>query len=111
MQKKDLTTNNIGYIDRNNLLKEEKIDKIKKLKELLPNIINSDNVLNVQALKDFLGAESTTFNNQGYELTFAGKGFAKAKADQKTNKELKVEFKQSKNFDTTENVIIRGDNI
>ena len=111
MQKGDLTANNISYIDRDNLLKEERIDKIKKIKELLPNIINSDNILDIRALKDFLGTESTTSNNQGYELTFAGKGFAKAKVDQKTNKELKVELKQSKNFDTTENVIIRGDNI
>ena len=81
MQKGDLTANNISYIDRDNLLKEERIDKIKKIKELLPNIINSDNILDIRALKDFLGTESTTSNNQGYELTFAGKGFAKAKVD------------------------------
>jgi len=86
-------------------------EKIKQIKELLPNAVNSDNILNVQALQDVLDISKTTANNQGYELTFAGKGLAKAQKDSATSKELKTELNQSKNFDNTENVIIRGDNL
>lgn len=111
MEKGDLTKNNIKYSDSFENTKKEKEDKISKIKEILPNVVNSDNILNIQALQDLLDITNTTANNQGYGLTFAGKGFAKAKADQPTTKELKVEMKQSKNFDTTENVIIRGDNL
>jgi len=111
INKEELLENNINFIDSEKILKEEKYDKIEKIKEILPDIINSDNVLNIEVLQDLLDITKTTANNQGYELKFAGKGFAKAKVDQPTTKELKAEIKQSKNFDTTENVIIRGDNI
>lgn len=74
-------------------------------------MINSDNQLNIKALNDLLSLANTTSNNQGYELTFAGKGLAQAKADIATSKELKIEAEQSKQFDITHNVIIRGDNL
>jgi adenine-specific DNA-methyltransferase len=91
--------------------KEDAGEKIKQIKELLPNVVNSDNTLNTQALEDILDISKTTANNQGYELTFAGKGLAKAQKDVPTLKELKTELKQSKDFDNTENIIIRGDNL
>nr|BAV59422.1 type III modification methylase [Candidatus Endomicrobium sp. MdDo-005] len=84
---------------------------IKQIKKLLPNVVNSDNALNIQALQDVLDISKTTANNQGYELAFAGKGFAKRNKDISTAKELKAERRQSKNFDSTQNVIIRGDNL
>lgn len=84
---------------------------IEKLKTLLPNVINSDNQLNIEALKDVLDISKTTANNKGYELTFAGKGIAKAKADSETPYELKIEKNQSKDFDNTQNAVIRGDNL
>ncbi len=86
-------------------------DTIEKIKKIIPGVVNSDNILNIKALADIIDISNTTSNNQGYELTFAGKGLAKAMADIPTKKELKIETKQSKNFDNTENVIIRGDNI
>ncbi len=82
-----------------------------KLKALIPSIVNSDNVLDMNALSDLIDMSETTANNHGYELTFAGKGLAKAKAEIPTEKDLKLEHTQSKNFDDTDNVVIRGDNL
>jgi adenine-specific DNA-methyltransferase len=80
---------------------------IEKLKEIFPTLFNGGDKLDVNALQYLLGQENIT----SYELNFAGKEFAKAKKDIPTQKELKVELKQSKNFDATNNVIIRGDNL
>ncbi len=101
----------IKIIDSNEVLNENKNVLIEQLKALLPSVINSDDQLDVRALKDVLNLTNTTSNNQGYELTFAGKGIAKALADSVSDVELKVETAQSKNFDDTENVVIRGDNL
>ena len=89
----------------------EQQQKIDAIKEILPEAINADGVLNIQALKDLLGVDNVASNNQGYGLNFAGKGIAKRDADTATEYELKAETNQSKNFDSTENVILRGDNI
>ena len=81
------------------------------LHDLLPALINADGQLDVKALRDLLTPADTTSNNQGYELTFAGKGLARYVATTPTEKELAVEAEQSKNFDETRNVVIRGDNL
>ncbi len=101
----------VNIIDKSSKLAEDKEYIITQIKNIGPNLVNSDNILDIKALQDLLGVEKTTSNNQGYELTFAGKGLAKAKASTDSKKELKIEEKQSKDFDNTENVIIRGDNI
>lgn len=100
-----------NVVDTISTLSDAKEDLITKVKQLLPNIVNSDNQVDVKALNDLFDITNTTSNNQGYELTFAGKGIARAKADEDTTKELKFEESQSKNAFDTENVIIRGDNI
>ncbi len=56
-------------------------------------------------------AANSNSNDQGYELTFAGKGLARAMADSPTGYELKTRWDQSKDFDNTANVVIRGDNL
>ncbi|AKH91422.1 DNA methyltransferase [Francisella tularensis subsp. tularensis WY-00W4114] len=111
IDKSQVEQNNLKILDSSQVLQNDKKQIIAKLKELLPNVINNDNQLNTQALQDVLDIANTTSNNQGYELTFAGKGISKAKADEPTIKELKAELEQSKDFDNTENVVIRGDNI
>ncbi len=101
----------IKIIDSRQTLTTEKQALIAQLKAILPNVINADNQLDIKALQDIVDSKHTTSNNQGYELTFAGKGIARAMADSPTDMELKTEIKQSKNFDDTENVLIRGDNL
>ena len=103
--------NGFKTIDSGSVLKREKSATLLQLKTLLPNIVNNDNQLDADALKDFLGLANTTSNDKGYELTFAGKGIARALADTPTAYELKVEKKQSKDFQDTSNVVIRGDNL
>ena len=100
-----------GTIDSAQKLPKEKMEKIKQIKSILPALVNGDGLVDVSALKDFLGIENFASLNQGYALNFAGKGLAKIKADEPTKKGLKVEETQSKNFDDAGNVIIRGDNL
>lgn len=111
ISKQEAQKHNLNIVDTEKTMTDAKKDLIEQVKSLLPNIVNSDNQVDVKALKDLFDITNTTSNNQGYELTFAGKGLARAKADEDTAKELKVEEKQSKKFDDTGNVIIRGDNI
>ena len=111
INKSQAQQSNLNILDSTDKSQDDRNELIEKLKQLLPNIINSDNQLDTRALQDVMDIANTTSNNQGYELTFAGKGIAKAKADTATDKELKVELEQSKDFDNTENVVIRGDNI
>jgi len=111
ISKEQAIKNGLNVIDTSTTMTDSKKELIKKVKQLLPNIVNSDNQVDTKALNDLFNITNTTSNNQGYELTFAGKGIARAKADKETTQELKIEAKQSKNFNTTDNVIIRGDNI
>ena len=92
-------------------VQDERLAKIEQIKSIIPSLVNSDGAVDISALDDMLGNKNLASNNQGYSLNFAGKGLAKIKVDVPTEKELKVEIKQSKNFDVTENVMIRGDNI
>ena len=92
-------------------VQDERLAKIEQIKSIIPSLVNSDGAVDLSALDDMLGNKNLASTNQGYSLNFAGKGLAKIKVDIPTEKELKVEIKQSKNFDTTENVVIRGDNI
>ena len=84
---------------------------VDKLKELLPSVMTEDNKINIKALQRMVGKEQTIETNDIYELKFPGKSIAIHKATSDTDCELRVEAKQSKNFDATKNVVIRGDNL
>ena len=103
--------NKLKIIDSKQVLVGDKVDLIMQLKALLPGVVNADNQLDIRALADVVDVANTTSNNQGYELTFAGKGIARALADVPTELELKAELGQSKDFDNSQNVVIRGDNL
>ena len=47
----------------------------------------------------------------GYGLNFVGRNFARAKYAQKTEKELRLNTTLSKNIDTTQNLVLKGDNL
>ena len=91
-----------------------------KLCSLIPGVITEDGKIDVVALRKLVAGGGgggvawgggLTDSNHRLELKFAGKGLANHMADLPTNKELKVEYAQSKNFDSTQNVMIRGDNL
>lgn len=47
----------------------------------------------------------------GYGLNFIGRNFARAKYQQETDKELLLNTVMSKNIDTTQNLVLKGDNL
>ena len=84
---------------------------ISKLESLLPGIITEDGRIDVAALQRVVGNAYVADSNQKHELRFAGKGLADHLADSPTSMEPRVERGQGKDFDTTSNVVIRGDNL
>lgn len=79
------------------------------LKENYPTIIR-DNEININELRALSGL-SVDEKVNGYGLNFVGRNVARAKYAQKTDKELKVNQTLSKNFDTTQNLVLKGDNL
>jgi adenine-specific DNA-methyltransferase len=79
------------------------------LKENYPNVIR-DTEINLEELKTVLGLPVDEKVN-GYGLNFVGRNFARAKYAQKTEKELRLNNTLSKNIDTTENLVLKGDNL
>ena len=79
------------------------------LKENYPNVIK-DTEINIEELKAVLGLPIDEKVN-GYGLNFVGRNFARAKYAQKTEKELSLNSSLSKNIDTTENLVLKGDNL
>ena len=79
------------------------------LKENYPSVIK-DNEIDLNELKAFAGLPIDEKVN-GYGLNFVGRNFARAKYAQKTEKELRLNNTLSKNIDTTENLVLKGDNL
>ena len=79
------------------------------LKEHYPSVIK-DNEIDLNELKAIAGLPIDEKVN-GYGLNFVGRNFARAKYAQKTAKELKLNKKLSKNIDTTQNLVLKGDNL
>lgn len=102
-------------IDKKNIKEANIIEPIKDglydtLKSKFPQTINSDGAVNFDAIKMLLGI-GVKENIKGYELNWIGKGLANALYNTPCDKELKFEPTKSKDIDTTQNVIIRGDNL
>lgn len=79
------------------------------LKENYPNILR-DNEINLEELKAVLDLPIDEKVN-GYGLNFVGRNFARAKYAQRTEKELSLNTSMSKDIDTTQNLVLKGDNI
>lgn len=79
------------------------------LNEHYPSVIK-DNEINLQELKAIAGLPIDEKVN-GYGLNFVGRNFARAKYAQKAEKELRLNTDLSKNIDTTQNLVLKGDNL
>ncbi|HPK55614.1 MAG TPA: site-specific DNA-methyltransferase, partial [Spirochaetota bacterium] len=79
------------------------------LKEHYPSVIK-DNEINLNELKAVAGLPVDEKVN-GYGLNFVGRNFARGKYYQKTEKELRLNAAMSKNIDTTQNLVLKGDNL
>ena len=107
-----LQRHNIPVIDIQDTITEKQQHTLNALKDILPNIINGDGKVNLNALYNAVGGDNVAHNRNGYELNFAGKGIANYHANPDTGSQrLQFVPEQSKQVDSTENIIIRGDNI
>ncbi|MDR1761391.1 MAG: site-specific DNA-methyltransferase [Bacteroidales bacterium] len=79
------------------------------LKENYPQTIR-DNEIKLDELQSVLGLPIDEKVN-GYGLNFIGRNVASAKYKQKTSKSLKINTALSKNFDSTQHLVLKGDNL
>ena len=79
------------------------------LKANYPSVIK-DGELDLYELKAVLGLPINEKVN-GYGLNFVGRNFARAKYAKEADRELRLNTNLSKNIDTTQNLVLKGDNI
>ena len=82
---------------------------IETLKTLFPTIVK-EGLIDFNELKALLGEELEE-NEEYYRFTWAGKAQARAEANKPSTGTLRPNKADSKNWDTTENVFIEGDNL
>jgi len=91
---------------------------VEKIAALFPNCVTESKAadgklkkaVNFDALKQMLG-ESVAEGDESYEFTWVGKHDAIVEAAKPIRKTLRPCVEESKNFDTTENLYIEGDNL
>lgn len=84
-------------------------DNIETLKQLFPTIVKEGNI-DLNELKALLG-ENVEDKDEYYRFTWAGKSEARLEANKPTTATLRPNKKESKNWDTTGNIFIEGDNL
>lgn len=84
-------------------------ENIEKLKEIFPEVFSEDKI-NFGKLQEELGNFTDT-TNERYNFTWNGKQEAKKIAQTPSTGTLRPCKEESKNFDTTENLYIEGDNL
>src|SRR5574344_1899791 len=104
--KEDCINNNMAFIDETET-GENKL--LQFLKENYPNVI-CDSEINLAELKNVLKMPVDEKTN-GYGLNFVGRNFARAKYASKNKQELQLNTELSKNIDTTQNLVLKGDNL
>lgn len=83
-------------------------ENVAKIAELFPGVVTEGKV-NVDLLRSLLGEE--VYGDEAYEFTWVGKRAAIAEAGRPIRKTLRPCPKESKDWDTTENLYIEGDNL
>lgn len=84
-------------------------DNIELLKQLFPTIVKEGNI-DLNELKALLG-ETVEEKEEYYRLTWAGKNQARLEANKPTTATLRPNKADSKDWDTTNNIFIEGDNL
>lgn len=79
------------------------------LKEHYPGVIK-DNEIDLKELKAVAGLPVAD-KVIGYGLNFVGRNYARAKYAQETEKELRLNTAMSRDIDTTQNLVLKGDNL
>lgn len=84
-------------------------ENIKKLKELFPTIVKEDKI-NFEELQLILG-EDINNNKEQYSFVWNGKTEATKLAQKRSTGTLRPCIEESKDWDTTKNIYIEGDNL
>ena len=83
-------------------------ENVTKIAELFPGVV-SEGKVNFDLLRSMLGED--VFGDEAYEFTWVGKRAAIAEAGRPVRKTLRPCVEESKDWDTTENLYIEGDNL
>lgn len=83
-------------------------ENVAKIAELFPGTV-AEGKVNFALLRSMLGDE--VFGDEAYEFTWVGKRAAIAEAGRPIRKTLRSAPDESKDWDTTENIYIEGDNL
>lgn len=93
------------------------MNNIELIEKIFPEVITEKDfdgeikkAINFDKLKEILSGEISDAP-EAYDFTWVGKNAARAEAYRKINKTLRPCVEESKNFDTTENLYIEGDNL
>ena len=83
-------------------------ENVAKVAEMFPGVV-AEGKVNFDLLRSMLGED--VFGDEAYEFTWVGKRAAIAEAGRPIRKTLRPCVEESKNWDTTENLYIEGDNL
>jgi len=83
-------------------------ENVAKIAELFPGVV-AEGKVNFDLLRSMLGED--VFGDEAYEFTWVGKRAAIAEAGRPIRKTLRPCVEESKDWDTTENLYIEGDNL
>ena len=84
-------------------------DNVSKLKEIFPEVITEDKI-DFEKLKLILGSDIDT-DNERYSFTWPGKTLAIKESQKQSTGTLRPFKEESKDWDTTRNLYIEGDNL
>lgn len=84
-------------------------ENIEKIKELFPQVV-TEGKIDFDVLKEILG-EQIESRNERYQFTWSGKSDSIRFAQRPSTGTLRPDKESSKNWDTTENLYIEGDNL
>lgn len=84
-------------------------ENIETLKKLFPTIVKEGKI-DIEELQALLGNEVET-EDEYYRFTWAGKSMARKEANKPSTGTLRPNKTDSKNWDTTQNIFIEGDNL
>ena len=83
-------------------------ENVAKIGKLFPGVVTEGKV-NIDLLRSMLGDD--VYGDEAYEFTWVGKRAAIAEAGRPIRKTLRPCVEESKDWDTTENLYIEGDNL
>src|ERR1044071_1886183 len=84
-------------------------ENVEILKAIFPTI-SKEGKIDIEELKALLGDEMES-NDESYRFTWAGKSIARREANKPSTATLRPNKTESKDWDTTKNIFIEGDNL